>query len=374
MAKQRVLQLTPILQRSILRPIEYGRFFNFAHGMLFLVLFSVSERHSFNITGTETSTVALSANNDVFFLANKKHAVMMLHSIQQVIASVNIHDGQSIIQGYIGRESRSFGIYFGGGKGSISIHATGDTNLTYSVTIVNNTCKKMFVSAAPKDTFLLDTGGKLLGKKANETIKAHQSICFWHAAVGNSVVNMEISLPEEQEGSFVSVTNFNDEGREEKNHSYTMKREYQGSFLSMFKAGAKPDGANVNINIENTTEFVPNNGYRASFYVNQGPQFLMDIDHVPSPPIVPTKDVPTRGAPPGATNLAGIAGFLMGVCLVCVIVMIVCCIFIYKKRQRRKEKEMEALMSVESDDEIPAPHIPRASIPVPRLALYEDAV
>ena len=340
--------------------------------MLGLALFWLSERYSFNISEAETSILPLNANDDVFFVTNRKDMAMILHSIQDLIASVNIHDGSSIIQGYIGRESRSFGIYFGRGKGSITIHATGDTNLTYSVREINNSCRNVFISCAPRDIFSLQSETPVLNKKANETIRPGTSVCFWHAAPGGSRVDLDVKIPSTHADTFVSSTTFNSEKGEERRGTHQMKREYNGSFFGLFKAGPKSEGVQVNVIIENTTEFIANPDYHAMFFANREPQFLLDIEHVPDP-VTPTKWFPTEAPGSGQSDPYVTAAALAVVWLVCAAVVVFCGIFIYKRRQRRREKEMEAaLMSLE-DDNAEFRHIPRASIQVPRTEMFDDA-
>ena len=105
--------------------------------MWFLLVLALRDGNNINMTGTATESIELAANDDLFFRAKNKRVAVILHSINNIIASVNVHDGESIIQGYIGRESRSFGVYFGEGTGSVTIHATEATNVTCSWTTIN---------------------------------------------------------------------------------------------------------------------------------------------------------------------------------------------------------------------------------------------
>ena len=337
--------------------------------MWFLLVLALRDGNNINMTGTATESIELAANDDLFFRAKNKRVAVILHSINNIIASVNVHDGESIIQGYIGRESRSFGVYFGEGTGSATIHATEATNVTCSWTTINKQCTKMFVSEAPKETFSINADDPLRQRGTrggNETIKPNTNTCFWHASVGDSVVDVNVQMPENANNDLTFTTAFNEEAPEDINNSCQIRRPYQGSFFGMLRVGKAAENVEISIDIKNTSALDPSNEYRTSFFPDEGPQFLMDVFHVPTP-FLPSPTSETSNSGENDNESTVIAGVLMAICLICTVVMVVCFIYIYKKKQRQRQREIEVLihMSEENDSSNEKPHMPIASCPAP---------
>lgn len=337
--------------------------------MLALLWFHVAARREFNVTTTERKIIPMSLNDELFFVTEQPNTAFILHSVKGVIASVNTQIGDSVTNlGYIGHESRSFGVYLGNGTGSLTIQAKEPVTLVVSYSILPKECASVYVSTAVRERFAIGPR-----ETANATFRKRTNICFWHTNSGNSSIRVSVDIPEDRTGEITSVISFNAERPSVFESSFHVERNYYGSFISLFKP-LMNISRRVNVSVEvsglDNDGYIAEDDYRTYLIMSQKPQFLIDEEHIHALPPPPRKNRTQRPedtfVPPPNPKI--MACLLLSLCLASTIVMVISFFCVYRKKQRIHEIQMHRLMEIKDGDE--KQYIPQASRPAPKPVLF----
>ena len=344
-------------------------------------------RHQFNITKSITETTFNNENDDIFFQIPMKHTAFIIHSIDNLIVSVNVEDEQEKRHfGFVGSSTRSFGIYFGESTGSINVHILNSTYFSFSTLFIPQSCSILSISSAPDEKYYLQKDGF-----SNETITPNKTICFWHSVPGMVKTFIDFKKNNQSETSlhYVSndlifsvkeneswpILNYNETSDEEdfeQNNSIndqqdnssetlfpsiaseanltksTILDSHTGNSFTIFRIGkCNQLNASLNIDIESESNHLFKDSFHSSFTPSSKAQFIIDDIRFPEP--IPD-DPPQRPdyelddddyfldeneqSTSSNSELTILILSLLGVCFVCVIIIVFCIIFICKKKKQ----------------------------------------
>lgn len=175
----------------------------------FLIL-SFSKHFEYNITKETTITYLQNQNDEIFIQVPLTNLAFLVHSTSNLIMSVNVDlikhlpdipkpgfpDKSKQHLGFLGHNSRSFGVYFGNNTGSIYIRCQNETTLSFSTVVIPPECDIVHTSLASNDIFNIVSPDLLVEmnkNEINETLNPNKTICFWHSTPSKSQTFIEFN-------------------------------------------------------------------------------------------------------------------------------------------------------------------------------------
>jgi hypothetical protein len=289
------------------------------------------------------------------------------------MVSVNLHTNTSVQHfGYIGPQTRSFGVYFGDLTGSISVHATDATTLMFSVVYIPPFCSRCYFSTAVGEFFRVGP------KWGNDTLQENHVTCFWHAT--NQLVNTSLKFTSASHG-ILSVYLDSPEPWHIFHESADFSHVYNTTFFLAFTLFDLDDTTALEFTSRSYTQRFQDRpgqltpGFRAEIQPGDAPQFLIDdaiFPDFPPPPTRPDREPPWpdelgEGYPNrGDFESMALAQAMIGVSCISIVAIAVAVVIVAMKRLQRRRKEEEAAGGNELE-EVDGKHIPKALITLPQL-------
>jgi heme exporter protein D len=309
----------------------------------------------FLINRTFSGSLNLDTNDDAFFSIVLPFALFVVHSgLDNVIASINIYSGPSPTHfGYLGRETRSFGVSFGPVLGSISIFCRNKTTFSFTVTLLPHNCSSMLLSLASTDCFSINP---------EDSLHPFTVSCYCYISRGEAFV--EINFTSMQKQSTLYVQHNNDDTRTF-DSTVALSEIIEGPLVVTLDRHEGIDQVSLIISIRPLSYVSPEKEYRVSLAPNKGSQLLIDETIVwPAqiPPVLPRIELE-----PGELPIeVGLIVMFFDICICCMLVIIVALLIVaIKKRQRKlREIERERNQNTRIDERR---HISTASCSVPRI-------
>jgi hypothetical protein len=314
--------------------------------------------------------IDLNPDDDVFILVAVPEFVFILQSSPDLFISVNTHDSNSTQHfGYIGAETRSFGVYFGSQTGSLFAHARIPTEFRFTVAYLPSYCDRCYFSTAPVESF------RVARDHANTTIRDNYIACYLHAA--NWPVNMSLRFVTSSSG-FLSIWTDSGDRPQIFRQSVSFWEVYNSSIFVALGSWNENGDSELDIG----SQIVPpllHFPYRACGFhgvidPSSDPQLLIDETEFPDYPPPPTRpdrappiidDAEEEGWGSDQADTLHVATAMIGLSSVAILAIVVGIIVVAVKKIQRHRKEAEISDEAIAGENVQ--HIPKASYALPQL-------